>query len=401
MNAQTLPATSGVLDHPDEASTPVARVAAAFSGRKTDRVPIYHGSFSGRSAELILGRETPAGGGNLWFREACALWEGPDEHAAFLDKLFRDLMELAEITGMDLVRPAYWRAVTERPTKRIDERTFFYGDSAGEYRVMRYDPPTELYQTVEQTRRKEPTLEDLHREVEAAERAHPVYRANPTQFSEALRARDYFRGLRAMRCPGTSLHIPYDPCIWLEACVEEPDLVGRLLDVQAERACRHAELAGRLGLPYLFGGGDCATGQGPMYSPRVFRELMLPRLQKISSACHAHGCKHLFGSDGNLWPVAEDLFGAAGVGGFYEVDRLAGMDLRKMRERYPRVALLGGVASATLHLGSKDVVIAETRDALAAAKECGGILVGCSNQVVAETPPENLFAMLDVLRDER
>ena len=46
-----------------------------------------------------------------------------------------------------------------------------------------------------------------------------------------------------------------------------------------------------------------------MYSPRLFRELVVPRLQRISEVCHEHGAYHLFASDGDLWPVAEDLFG--------------------------------------------------------------------------------------------
>lgn len=380
---------------------PVERVAAAFAGKTADKVPLYHGSFSGRMAELILGRPTPIGGGSLWFKEACALWQGASAHAEFLDVLFRDLMELARLAEMDLVRPAYWRSVVERPTQRLDERTFLYGEPAGAYRVMRYDPPTELYQVVDRRPRHDLTFDDLRRQVVKAEEGLAAYRPAETLYAEALRGREFFHGERAVRCPGVSLSIPYDPCLWLEASVEEPDLVGRYLDVQAERACRNAARAGQLGLPYLFGGGDCATTQGPMYSPKVFRELMLPRLQRISAACNAQGGKHLFGSDGNLWPVAESLFGASGVTGFYEVDRDAGMDLRKLRKRFPGLTLLGGVSSLTLHLGSPEQVQAEARDALAAAQECGGILVGCSNQVVPETPPENLFAMLDTLRGER
>ena len=40
-------------------------------------------------------------------------------------------------------------------------------------------------------------------------------------------------------------------------------------------------------------------------------------------------------------------------------------------------------------------------DALEAAKEFSGIVVGCSNQVVVGTPPRNIEVMLETLRDHR
>jgi len=149
------------------------------------------------------------------------------------------------------------------------------------------------------------------------------------------------------------------------------------------------------------GGGDFASKKGPFYSPRAFHNLMLPALKKVSDACHAAGAYHMFASDGNLWPVAEDLFGASGVDCYYEIDRRAGMDLARLRDAFPHLTLLGGISSATLHAGTKDEAIHETRTALAVAREKGSIIVGCSNQIVAPTPLENFWAMMEVLHKER
>ena len=62
-------------------------------------------------------------------------------------------------------------------------------------------------------------------------------------------------------------------------------------------------------------------------------------------------------------------------------------------ERFPALTLMGGISSHTLHRGSRDEVITETVAAAAAASECGNIIVGCSNQIVAGTPPENIEVM--------
>jgi uroporphyrinogen decarboxylase len=129
--------------------------------------------------------------------------------------------------------------------------------------------------------------------------------------------------------------------------------------------------------------------------------LTLPALKKVSDACHKHGLFHMFASDGNLWPVADDLFGASGVDCFYEIDRRAGMDLRRLRERFPHLTLLGGINSFTLHRGTKQEVIEETRSALEVAKEMGSMVVGCSNQIVSQTPEENLWAMIETIKKNR
>ena len=92
-----------------------------------------------------------------------------------------------------------------------------------------------------------------------------------------------------------------------------------------------------------------------MYSPKTFVNLFLPALQRVSEICHKHGGAHLFASDGNIWPVADVLFGQAGIDGYYEIDRRAGMDLESLREQFPALVLLGNISSHTVHLGSKQM----------------------------------------------
>jgi uroporphyrinogen-III decarboxylase len=128
---------------------------------------------------------------------------------------------------------------------------------------------------------------------------------------------------------------------------------------------------------------------------------MLPRLKRIADTCHKYGIYYLFASDGNLWSVADDLFGDSGVDGFYEIDGKAGMDLDLLRERFPKLTLLGNISSGTLHTGSKEDVVNETMSCLDSAKHNGGIIVGVSNQIVAGTPEENLLAMVETIKKYR
>lgn len=378
---------------------PKERVAAAFEHEPTDKVPIYQAGFSSRVASGVLGREAYVGGGIQQYREAVALWNGQNAHEEFLERSRHDAFELIEALDLDVVRTGYWRMAT-KPSKRIDEHTFVYGEEGDSWRVMRFDPDTELYQVVDRRRTPEPNVDDLQRAVEAMEASAQRYDPRPEHFPDLLAAHERFGDHRAVPGSGIGVCVPREE-VWLSAIVLRPDLVSRYLMGQAERAAKTANCMARMGLRHLMGGGDFAGKHGPFYGPDAFHELMLPALQRVSEACHDHGCHHMFASDGDLWPVAHDLFGASGVDCFYEIDRLAGMDLERLRDTFPHLTLMGGIASETLHRGSREEVVEETLDALRVAKERGSIIVGCSNQIVAQTPMENFWAMMETLREYR
>jgi hypothetical protein len=379
---------------------PKERVQAAFDKRPSDKVPIYQAGFSSYAASIVLGREAYTGGGIQQYREARALWHGPDAHAEFLQRSREDAFELADVLDLDLIRPSYWR-LNERPTRRIDEHTYVYGNESGDtWRIMTFDPTTELYQVAARAAKPEPTIEDLERSLGGEPPNPNSYRPQPSNWPDLVAAVERFGKHRAIPGYGTGLCIPREP-IWLEACLLRPDLVARYLDRQVAHVPGSVAAMKAMGLTYLCGGGDFAGPRGPMYSPRVFRELMAPRLQQISRVCHDAGCYHGFASDGNLWSVAADLFGTSGVDFYYELDRRSGMDLRRVRQAFPGLTLWGGINSETLHTGSVDDVRNETRTALEIAKELGGIVVGCSNQIVIGTPPGNMEAMFETLREHR
>ncbi|MCE5241429.1 uroporphyrinogen decarboxylase family protein [bacterium] len=377
---------------------PRERVQAAFDHQPSDKVPIYQAGFSSWAGSIVLGREAYVGGGIQQYREARALWEGPDAHAEYIERSRQDAFDIADVLDLDLIRPSYWR-MNEKPTKRLDEHTFFYGDENGTWRVMRFNPQTELYQVAARSPRPELTMDDLERSVAGDPPSADAYKPTPASWPDLTAAVERFPN-RAIPGFGTGLCIPRET-IWLEACVLRPDLVGKYLDRQLAHVPGNVAVMKEIGLKYLCGGGDFAGPLGPLYSPRVFHDLMAPRLKRITEICHEHGCYHGFASDGNLWPVAEDLFGYAEVDFFYELDRRAGMDLARLRQTFPHLTLWGGINSQTLHQGTVEDVRVETLTALEAAQEHTSMVIGCSNQIVAGTPPENIEAMLETMREHR
>ena len=379
--------------------TPAERVLAAFEKRRIDRIAVFHSGFSSRVGSALLGRECYSGGGINQWREAKALWEGPGAHAEFVARTTQDARDLARLAKTDLIRLGYWRLPT-KPTRKIDEYTYLYGDPDGAYKVQQLDPVTELYQVIDCRDPNAPqTVDDLERVVAARERALGNYHPTPASFRSEMEAVDHFGPEYAIPAGGYSIAIPNRELLWLEAVAVRPDLVERYLECQCVVACRYIEAMAELPIRYCMGGGDFCGNNGPNYSPRVFHELMLPRLQRMSATAHAHGKFTVFASDGNLWPVADDLFGASGTDAFHEIDRRAGMDHWELRRRYPNLTCFGNISTVTLHLGTKEEVIAEARDNAEAALELGGILCGVSNQIPPLVPIENVVAMLETLEE--
>ncbi len=378
----------------------IERVSAVFDFRQPDKLPVHHLGFSSQAASVILGREAYVGGGVQQWREAVAWWNGDDAHREFVERSFQDAIDVALAVEQDIVRPSYWR-LNRKPTRRVDDYTFLYeyGPEAN-WKVLTYDPATEQSRYLDYIPTGELTFADIEQQLDIEERAVAEYQPNAAAFDFELRAQRLLGHERVVRVGGAGFMLPQE-AIWLEATIARPDLVERFFRLAAERAIKNIAFLAQHGFRYLFGGGDLASQEGPLYSPRAFRALALPHLQRISDACHSAGCYHLFNSDGNTWQVAEDIFVHGRVDAYYEVDRRAGMDLLKLRQRFPRLRLIGNISSHTLFTGTPQQVIDETRACIDEARRATGVVIGVSNYLVTGTPAANIMALLETIQRYR
>ena len=376
------------------------RVQAVMAGRKSDRVPVMHGSFSSRIASEILGRAAHVGGGMQQWREAAALWNGPDAHAEFIERTICDSIDISLACGHDMIRPSYWRD-KRKPAARIDEYTYRYERPNGSWEVKRLDPATELYNVIDSSPAPERTFDDLESEIEEAEDAAEKHQPTEAMFAETLEVLRRRGDQYAVKAGGPWTNIqPEDPFL-LEAALLRPDLIGRYLDAQVVTSIKNVDFLAKRGLNMFFGGGDMASDHGPMYSPQVFHDLTLPRVRKVSDHCHKLGGCHVFATDGNLWTLADDFYGASGIDGHLEVDRRAGMDILKIHRRFPHITIFGNISSYTLHVGSVQDVVAETRACMEEARATGKVVAGCSNIIICETPMKNVEAMMKTIEKYR
>jgi hypothetical protein len=365
----------------------------------TDRIAVNHRGFSSAAASRVLGREAFVGGGIQLWREAKSLWEG--WHDEFVERSFADALELARVTGQDIVRPQYWTN-DRKPTGRADENTWLFQD--GEERgweILRYDPVVEQAR-VSPWQDRELTREDVACAVKDEERALAKYRPGGESFAAARRAQRMLGTQKVVEVGGVDVSIPLtEDAVWLELLATDPALVRDWLALRVERARRIVPWLAAQGFSLFLNGGDFASNTGPMFSPATFDDVLLPALRQASDVCHEAGGSVFYASDGNLWAVADSLFGASGIDGFFEVDRRAGMDLGKLRDRFPRLTLMGNISSWTMSQGAPADVEAEVRSCMDAARERRGIIVGMSNYVQPETPPANIDALLEAVERYR
>lgn len=377
------------------------RFFAAIEGKPTDVIPVHNLGFSSEVASKLIGREAYVGGGIQQWREATAVWQGPRAHEEFLERSLEDAIEVARVCGHDMIRYSYWR-LSDKPSAKIDDFTYRYDDTiSGRWHVRRYYPPAELFEIAEQfPARSEITFETLEAELDERERKldRGTSESDRRTLEQVLRR---FGKTHAIRVHGCGLGIPYKSQRWLEAILLRPDLVERSLDMEVEAGLEELKVIASMGVRLAFGGNDMASNEGPFYSPSVFRRLMLPRLQVLTKAARDLGIYPFFGSDGNLWAVADDLYGRSGLKGFIEVDGQAGMDLAKLRERFPDVAFIGNLSSHTVHVGTPEEIVDEAQRAFDAARRYSGIVVGASNYLVPGTPMRNVEALLRALQNLR
>lgn len=382
--------------------TPHERVLAVFAKKDTDKVSVHHIGTCSQVASALLGREAYVGGGIQQWREVSALHEGEEAHQQFVERSFRDAIDVALVFENDIIRPSYWR-YNRKPTKKIDDNTFLFAEGPEEdWTVLRFDPPSEQCHIFKYHPEAKQTFDDLEAQISASEQSIEQYQPSERRYDFELRAMEMKGDEYVIRAGAGGCGIPTRSTdIWFEAMLLRPDLVGRHLDVQVQRAARDIEFLSQRGFKLFWGGGDFASYEGPMYSPQVFDDLMLPRLKQIADIAEAHDGYYLFASDGNLWPVADSLFGQSGVHGFYEIDRRAGMDLSRLRREFPDLTLVGNINSHTMHLGTREEVVEEALSCLQEAKRSRGIIVGVSNYFVPGTPIENVEAILETIKQHR
>jgi len=197
---------------------------------------------------------------------------------------------------------------------------------------------------------------------------------------------------------------------WLERAATDPEFAGTLLDRITDIAMALDRIGIEATAKYLqilkISGDDFGMQTGPLYSPAMFRGLIMPRLRRRWLAAREYldevnpAVKIMFHSCGGIRPYIEDLI-EIGMQILDPVQPLAaGMDSAELKRDFgDRITFHGGVDEQhVLPFGTEADVEAEVRLRLAALGPGGGYILAPSHYVQADTSPANIVAMCRAAR---
>ncbi len=370
---------------------------AAFRGEATARPPAWEQAFSSDVAGEILGREAYLGSMLLHYQEARETVKGPAAREDFLAKMEDDCFDLARALNWSGISYPWLRG---EPTRQVDERTFVYGDEDGDdWIVYRFDPEVFTYGPVRYGR--PPVwrgVEEVQDKVRAAWAGVEDWEAEsrPDMVARVRRWMDRCGDEFTYVAGGAGMSVPLNE-EWMIACVEAPGLVGEYLDAQVAAGLKQLDTLASLGVRIVNGGGDLASKNGPLYGPRFFRDMVMPRYKRIVDHARSLGLYYIFRSDGDLWSISDMLFTEEGAAApaFNEIDYDSGMDIPTLQDRYPGLTCVGNVPCGLLLEGSEAEVRAFVRDLRERVLPRGRWVLASANTVLGGTPVVNVMAMLE------
>lgn len=366
---------------------PKERVLAALNHEEADRVPTGENQFDGDLAEQVLGKTTYYNSG---WRELEAVWDGKrDEvvadyctvHVELPHKLEWDYVRVPVVPA----KKEYKRPVMTGQFSWINEEgvEVHMNPAVGNYIVaknfkkMSVDdlPDPDVPFIVDPT-----SLDAIRHVANEIGDSHFIVGRSPIDGSYPW---EYTCGMEN----------------FLLAMINDPEFVEKAAEVYVNRSIAYFKAIFDAGAHAVMTVDDYCDNNGPIMGPKLFKKFVLPAIERQCRAIHEMGGIFIKHTDGNLWPVLDDLVDI-GIDGWHGIQVNIGMDMAKLKKRYGnKICFFGGVNCDTLIDGTPDDVRAEVKTAIEGAAVGGGLVLANSNVVPPGARMENYRAMRQAIHD--
>ena len=164
---------------------------------------------------------------------------------------------------------------------------------------------------------------------------------------------------------------------------DSPDLVNDILDTLCALWTElYTNAYQDAPFDYFFIWEDMCYKNGPLISPAIFREFLLPRYKRLTSALKAAGVKLIMvDSDGDTRKLVP-LWTEGGVDITFPWETQYGLDITEVRKQFPSVGMIGGINKSALARGRTGVD--QELEKIPWMLEQGRFIPGLDHQ----TPPE-------------
>ena len=179
----------------------------------------------------------------------------------------------------------------------------------------------------------------------------------------------------------------------------EPEFAGALLDRVTDTIIgltrNYLEAAGPVMDMIELPGDDFAANDNLLFSPRLFRRLIRPRLERIIASVREirPDIAIMLHSDGAIVKLVPDFI-EMGIDVIHPLEPVSGMDPAQIKRDYgDRISFLGGVDISHAMPGSLEDVRADVDRCLRDLAPGGGYILAPCNHLQADVPAENVVEL--------
>lgn len=143
-------------------------------------------------------------------------------------------------------------------------------------------------------------------------------------------------------------------------------------------------------------GEDMSYNLGPMLSKGCYDEFMLPFYKELVPLIKAGGTRVLIDTDGQVEPLIP-WFLEGGIEGILPLERMAGVDVNRIREKYPEMILIGGYDKTVMHKG--EAAIRAEFERILPAIRSGRYIPSVDHQTPPAVSVEDYKLYMSILRE--
>jgi len=168
----------------------------------------------------------------------------------------------------------------------------------------------------------------------------------------------------------------------LYAFYDQPGLMHRINEDLLHYHLKTLDLLCQFAAPvFITLAEDMSYNHGPMLSKDLFDEFLAPYYRRLISEIKNRGIIPLVDSDGDIYPLIPWLL-EVGFEGLLPLERMAGVDIHRIRNEFPRFKMIGGFDKTVMHRGP--AALEREFERIRPVMQSGGYIPGVDHQ----TPPE-------------
>ncbi len=137
------------------------------------------------------------------------------------------------------------------------------------------------------------------------------------------------------------------------AFYDQPELMHHMNNDQAHYMLRCLDAFCEICTPdFITFAEDMSYNHGPMISKALFEEFLAPYYRRVVPYLKSRGIIPMIDSDGDIEPLIP-WFESVGLEGILPLERMAGVDVNRIRKNHPKWKMIGGFDKTVMHLGEE------------------------------------------------